>query len=173
MTDSSVWFEKNMFSDMLCKQWFIKLSYYIRTSISEKLCGLLSVPFVSFVSCCLKRWWSLREWLLRVFTDCWRILYLAATAVLIVWTAALSWSYDTRPFMYLRRTQCSQAHHIHKRKKQRSRDEAQSLRCKLSTAQRIRNWINLSIRFIFSYSTCTYWGMLSNSGVVMKSISLT
>lgn len=64
-------------------------------------------PFVSLVSWSLKRWCSLREWLLSVFSDWWRILYFADTAVLMLCTAALSWSYDTRPFMYLSETQCS------------------------------------------------------------------
>lgn len=59
------------------------------------------IPLVSFVSWSLKRWWSVRDTLFRVLTDWWRILYFDVTAVLMLWTAAFSWSYVTRPFMYL------------------------------------------------------------------------
>ena len=84
--------------------------FHLTVQLNEIQNPSVTVPFVSFVSWSLKRWCSLRAWLFRVFMDWWRILYLAVTAVLMLCTAALSCSYDTRPFMYLSGTQRVHAH---------------------------------------------------------------
>ncbi len=91
--------------DKTVNTWWTAVLNEVKKAFDQQLwkrqTDKMVIPLVSFVSWSLKRCWSVRDTLFRVLTGWWRILYFDVTVVLMLCTAAFSWPYATRPFMYL------------------------------------------------------------------------